>query len=1165
MRFTLSDIRDIFGGTVYGRGLEYAQSDRVLTLRGDGEAIEASVKGSGRNIYTQEIDVLGGSDHLDIEGHCSCPVGYNCKHVAAALIEYCRTHQRHFPVSQTPFLDRGRMPQEATRQLPPAAPSLPPALTAWLQRLESMVTAARPATGIDTAVKTKAATTYRLIFVLSPAYGGKHVNLSICKARFRVTGEIASADQVRDLQRLLTHSVSYMLPEDEDLIRFFGAMQGSVYYCEPSTEPKGKLGAQLLRSLLDQQKLWWANSLSDLAKGILNPLMPAPARCAGLAWREENGKLHLALQFRQGLDAEAENWTENQGEKSDRMIDHVLPTDPPWYVDNLSCGELRLLRDGAPGGAPVPTQNLLALVAQTPALDAENAIVVTQQLLTRGLAQIIPLPAKLQEVTLHDVPAEITLLLGSVAARPVDGSLMQAHGRDYASLMFSYDGAQVAVGGNAASVPTIVRQSRAGLERIVRDLDGERRALEQLHALGFLPPGENMPALQSIPNALVLPNPTAWLNFAREELPNLEQQGWRVRKIDSYRFDVIEVEDWYAEVDEDKGAGNAWFDLELGIVVNQVRISLLPVLVELIRNAPHEFNPLVLAQHADSDQILATLPGGVHVALPWGRIKPILATLGELYFSERTGASVRLSTLDAARLEELANGTQLRWMGGERLRSIGRKLSEFGGVQQVEPPQGLQATLRDYQKEGLAWLQFLREYDLAGILADDMGLGKTIQTLAHILVEKEAGRLTHPVLVVAPTSLMSNWQQEAARFAPALRVLVLHGADRAAHFDEIDRFDLVLTTYALLSRDEDRLRQHTYYLVVLDEAHYIKNARSKAAQTAGLLTARHRLCLTGTPLENHLGELWSQFHFLLPGLLGDEKHFNADFRNPIEKQGNDLRRTLLIRRIKPFLLRRTKDKVAKELPPKTEMVRTVDLHGAQRDLYETVRLAMDQKVRDEIEKKGIARSQIVILEALLKLRQVCCDPRLVKTASARRVGIPSAKLDELMEMLEELLDEGRKILVFSQFTSMLALIEEELQARSIPYALLTGDTRDRPAAVQSFQQGEASVFLISLKAGGVGLNLTAADTVIHYDPWWNPAAETQAADRAWRIGQDKPVFVYKLIARGTLEEKIQLLQQKKAELARAMLSDGVAQNVKITQDDLQAIFAPLEDQLQYAE
>ncbi len=549
--------------------------------------------------------------------------------------------------------------------------------------------------------------------------------------------------------------------------------------------------------------------------------------------------------------------------------------------------------------------------------------------------------------------------------------------------------------------------------------------------------------------------------------------------------------------------------------------------------------------------------GGKTVGLPWSRIRPIFNTLGELYFLDRVGTAIRLPSLDAARLAELEANAQLRWMGGEHLRALGQRLAGFKGVQAVAPPAGLKAALRGYQLQGLAWMQFLREYGLAGILADDMGLGKTIQTLAHILMEKEAGRLDRPALVVAPTSLMGNWQEEAARFAPDLRVLLLHGPERASRFGEIAGHDLVLTTYALLPRDEQALRQQPFHLLILDESQYIKNHRSKAAETAVLLTARHRLCLTGTPLQNHLGELWAQFQFLLPGLLGDEKQFNRDFRKPVERDGDSERNAFLTRRIKPFLLRRTKDVVAQELPAKTEMRRDVMLASAQRDLYETVRLAMDKKVRAAIASKGVARSQIVILEALLKLRQVCCDPRLVPARGAPKGPAQSAKLNELTGMLEELLYEGRKILVFSQFTSMLALIEDELNARGIDYALLTGETVDRSTQVKAFQSGKVSVFLISLKAGGVGLNLTAADTVIHYDPWWNPAVESQATDRAWRIGQDKPVFVYKLIAKDTVEEKIQDMQRRKAALASAVLSGGATQNLQLSEDDLRAILAPL--------
>ena len=308
-------------------------------------------------------------------------------------------------------------------------------------------------------------------------------------------------------------------------------------------------------------------------------------------------------------------------------------------------------------------------------------------------------------------------------------------------------------------------------------------------------------------------------------------------------------------------------------------------------------------------------------------------------------------------------------------------------------------------------------------------------------------------------------------------------------------------------------------LLILDEAQNIKSSTSKAAQAVCDLKAGQRLCLTGTPMENNLGELWSLFHFLMPGWLGDLKRFNRDYRTPIERHGDTERMAHLASRIRPFLLRRTKEQVATELPAKTEMIHWVELSDAQRDTYEAVRVAMDKKVRDEIARNGAARSQIVILDALLKLRQVCCDLRLVKGVEAKGNQADKGKLGSLMDMLEELLSEGRRVLLFSQFTSMLALIETELAKRNVRYSLLTGDTRDRRTPVQQFQTGESEVFLISLKAGGTGLNLTAADTVIHYDPWWNPASESQATDRAYRIGQDKPVFVFKLITRGTVEER----------------------------------------------
>ncbi len=788
------------------------------------------------------------------------------------------------------------------------------------------------------------------------------------------------------------------------------------------------------------------------------------------------------------------------------------------------------------------------MVKQAPQVEGARAARLAAEMQSLQLDRLFPVPPTLGLTVRSDIRPTPYLLLGSMERSIHDGRESAWH--DYAVLAFDYEGKRA----SADASQMLLRTTASGSEQIARDQRAEALAHATLDDYGFQRSSD--PALARFFGALELASTDAWLAFGRAGLPALRAQGWLLELAPTFRFDLREIDDWYADVDQG-GEGHAWFELELGIVVEGQRVALLPILLQLIRSAPREFDPQALAAHADSEVLMARLPEGGRVGLPWSRIRPILNTLGELYFIERVGNAIRLPSLDAARLAELEAGAQLRWIGGEKLRALGQRLAGFDGVRAVVPPCALQATLRSYQQDGLAWMQFLREYGLAGILADDMGLGKTIQTLSHILLEKEAGRLDRPALVVAPTSLMGNWQDEAARFAPTLRVLLLHGADRAERFSAMGSHDLILTTYALLPRDEAALLRQDFHLLILDESQYIKNHRSKAAETATLLRARHRLCLTGTPLQNHLGELWSQFHFLMPGLLGDEKQFNRDFRKPVERDGNGPRNAFLTRRIKPFLLRRTKDHVAKELPAKTEMLREVTLAGGQRDLYETVRLAMDKKVREAIARKGVARSQIIILEALLKLRQVCCDPRLVTLSGGRKSAAPSAKLAELTAMLEGLLDEGRKILVFSQFTSMLALIEDELRVRHIAYALLTGDTKDRSAQVAAFQNGTVPVFLISLKAGGVGLNLTAADTVIHYDPWWNPAVENQATDRAWRIGQDKPVFVYKLIAKATLEEKIQEMQRSKAALANAVLGGGEAHSLQITEDDLHAIFAPL--------
>ena len=769
-------------------------------------------------------------------------------------------------------------------------------------------------------------------------------------------------------------------------------------------------------------------------------------------------------------------------------------------------------------------------------------------------------PPSLPQQIVDTVQPRPRLWLASIefsAFEPRNGK-MQRYIQHRAALSFNYLD-EYASGQKNSDI--IVRQEHQTL-RIKRQPEVEQGYREQLRALGFKIATRQSKALpESAGELFEMVNDSAWLTFTLNELPTLRTRGWELQIDDDFGFDLTTVDDWYATVDA--APERDWFDLELGIIVNGERLSLLPILLNLMRSHTELLNPERLAKRRDDELILVNIPnrpnsphGPLQVALPYGRLKPVLATLGEFYLQEPGETTLRLSSADATRLNPL-EALPLLWEGGEHIRTFAQRLRDIRDYS-APAPQGLNATLRPYQLEGLSWMQSLRQLEVGGILADDMGLGKTLQTLAHILSEKNAGRLDRPCMVVMPTSLIPNWLDEAAHFTPQLKVLALYGAGRKKHLPQLADYDLLLTTYALLPKDVELLAAQPLHVLILDEAQYIKNPSSKAAQAARELNARQRLCLSGTPLENHLGELWSLFHFLLPGWLGDVKSFNRDYRVPIEKHASEVRLQHLNGRIKPFLLRRTKEQVATELPPKTEIIHWVELNEAQRDVYETMRLAMDKKVRDEITRKGVARSQIIILEALLKLRQVCCDLRLVSDTPPPR-GSSSGKLDSLMEMLEELFEEGRKILLFSQFTSMLSLIEDELKRRHIDYALLTGQTRDRRTPVRDFQSGKRQIFLISLKAGGVGLNLTEADTVIHYDPWWNPATENQATDRAYRIGQEKPVFVYKLIARGTVEEKIQHLQQEKSDLAAGVLDGRKAGDWQLQNDDIEALFAPLPD------
>ncbi|MDR2123427.1 MAG: DEAD/DEAH box helicase [Desulfovibrio sp.] len=481
------------------------------------------------------------------------------------------------------------------------------------------------------------------------------------------------------------------------------------------------------------------------------------------------------------------------------------------------------------------------------------------------------------------------------------------------------------------------------------------------------------------------------------------------------------------------------------------------------------------------------------------------------------------------------------------------KIHTFKEIAPVPQPKGLNATLRTYQKQGLAYLNFLREYNFGGILADEMGLGKTVQTLSFIQHMVEHGTAA-PNLIVVPTSVLPNWEREAEKFVPTLRLLTIYGAKREGMFKKIKKSELVLTTYALLRRDLDELQQYEFNTVILDEAQNIKNPNTITARAVRRIKAGTRLCLSGTPIENNLFELWSLFEFLMPGFLGAQHAFRRSIVRPI-KDGDDAALSSLRLRVRPFILRRTKAEVAKDLPPKIESTYFCDLAEGQDALYAMLAGKLREQVLNTVDRNGMAKSQMSILDALLKLRQICCHPRLLKMDMPDVYANPgSGKFDAFKDMVTGIAEEGHRVLVFSQFVQMLRIISSWLQISEMPFCYLDGSSKDRIGQVDRFNNERSiPVFLISLKAGGTGLNLTGADYVIHYDPWWNPAVENQATDRTHRIGQTRQVFSYKLICRNTVEEKILRLQDAKKNVAESVIPGAEAWK-SLSREDLEMLF-----------
>ena len=735
------------------------------------------------------------------------------------------------------------------------------------------------------------------------------------------------------------------------------------------------------------------------------------------------------------------------------------------------------------------------------------------------LDDVLPAVATADGIELAGSELEWEVFEGTLVPRLY---LFEEEGELRARLRFGYGEYEVDYDKQLPIESLVRKPGTLTLVRLRRDPQAEQHAYKLLSSHGL--------KRGSPPGLFLLRKNVKPVDFLIRHVPRLLAAGYEV--YGEERLKSVRVNRNRPTISLFVSSGIDWFDVQAVVKFGDVPVSLAEVRRALRRRQRY----VKLA-----DGSIGEIPA------EWIKRYRHLFELGEVE-EER----VRLGAHHALLLEELAAESDA-FDADARFRERLQRLKDFTGIEPRPVPQGFTGELRPYQKAGYDWLHFLHEYEFGGCLADDMGLGKTVQVLAFLLSLRESGHVKAADLIVVPRSLLVNWEREAARFTPSLRVLVHAGAGRTRSSEVFDHYDLVVTTYGLVLRDLELLRAYHFHYVVLDESQAIKNPAAKTSRAVRLLRSDHRLALTGTPVENSSLELWAQFAFLNPGLLGNLEYFKREFAGPIERHNDHEAAQLLQRMVHPFILRRTKEQVAPELPPRTERVLYCDMEPAQRRLYERWRdryRAIVLGLLDEAQSGAQVRMKI--LEGLLRLRQIAIHPLLVEEKFRGR----SAKMELLAELLETLRAEGHKALIFSQFVQVLKLVRQELDRQQVPYAYLDGRTRKRQAQVDLFQHDPSvPFFLISLKAGGLGLNLTAADYVIHIDPWWNPAVEAQAADRTHRIGQEKPVFIYKLITRDTVEEKILQLQERKRQLVDQLITTDRQFLKTLSREEIEMLFA----------
>ncbi len=1107
---------------IRSRGESYFFRKAVRLLQADGESIVAEVRGTA--FYRVRVRQVAGLAYYS----CTCPFYAReftcCKHLWAVLATVASRHGLDEWPMRTGLwvassgLESGELaavtepPVEPERPAAPAPPPRPafvpspdPRARSWQAEIARIARSAglHPAPSAERPT----AAARELLYVLRtpPGHDERRLRLS-CEVRSPgKDGGWGKRTQLR-----LERQAVPALPEsaDREILGLLAGIQIADAY--------GGAFDSWRRDLLPH-----SFELEPFQVAALLPALCATGRLRGetvgaegskelgppIAWRPEPWRLRLRLDAAPSGEAEApstylltsEIWQGTRRvEAADRLL-WILPggllIGADWASPFDDGGTPEWLELAAPGGAiEVPANEVGAWL--------------------EAMHRLPRLPAL-------ELAREWALAEGTGAARarlsisaPEERQPWGQRRAVRLELSFAYDGLRL---DPRDARPWIL--DLPGRRRMRRDEAAEAAAAVRLFELG----ARSIPSYRATGENRLELAPSAVPELVRQLLA----EGWEV-EAESRAFRLP------GKASFSLSSGLDWFDLAGGIEFGDEKVAL-PKLLQAMR----------------AGKGMVELGDGSYGLLPeaWLANNALMGDVGEV-----AGDRVRLSRPQAMFVDAWLEGDALAEVVAdppfERWR---RELAAFSGIRPVDAPRGFRGALRGYQREGLGWLLFLEHFGFGGCLADDMGLGKTVQILA-LLAGRRArrGRSSpgrRPSLVVVPRSLLYNWREEAARFAPRLAILELHGAERRADPSTLAGFDLVLTTYGTLKRDIEQLASTEFDYCILDEAQAIKNSNTASARAVRRIRARHRLVATGTPVENHLGELWSLFEFLNPGLLGRLSNFRAV--NGAARRMPPETRERLAQALRPFLLRRTKQEVAPELPAKTEQTVLCELDGTQRRLYDELRDHYRQSLAARVARQGWAKSKIQVLEALLRLRQAACHPGLLDPLRARD---ESAKFESLLPRLEEIVEEGSKALVFSQFTSLLTLLRQRIEARGWTYEYLDGSTVDRQARVERFQSDPGCpLFLISLKAGGLGLNLTAAEYVFLLDPWWNPAVEAQAIDRAHRIGQRRPVFAYRLIAQDTVEQKILELQAEKRELADALLGGDERPLATLTRDDFELL------------